>query len=59
MSDAFHVPEMTENLSEKIAFYAGEAAPQQEKIAGQLLELMETIDEVMSAKQRFLNLSEE
>ncbi len=59
LSDAFHVPEMTENLSEKIAFYAGEAAPQQEKIAGQLLELMENIDEVMSAKQRFLNLSEE
>lgn len=59
LSDAFHVPEMTENLSEKIAFYAGEVAPQQEKIAGQLLELMENIDEVMSAKQRFLNLSEE
>lgn len=59
LSDAFNVSEMSENLPENIAFYTGEATPQQEKIAGQLLELMENIDEVMSAKQRFLNISEE
>ena len=35
----------------KIAFYAGEPSKKQEQIANQLMELMENIDEVLSAKQ--------
>ena len=37
----------------KIAFYAGAPTEKQEKIAEQLMELMENIDEVVSAKSRF------
>ena len=43
----------------KIAFYAGEPSKKQEQIAKQLVELMENIDEVMSAKHRFMNISKE
>ena len=42
---------------EKVTFYAGEPAKEQEKIANTLLKLLENIDEVMSAKGRFLNIS--
>ncbi len=44
---------------EKIAFYAGEPTKRQERITDNLLRLMENIDEVMSAKGRFLNMSRE
>ncbi len=40
----------------KIAFYAGEPSHKQEVIADQLMELMENIDEVISAKSRFENI---
>jgi hypothetical protein len=43
----------------KISFYAGEPTEKQKKIANKLLQLIENIDEVMSAKERFLNISEE
>lgn len=57
LSDAFHVPEIHEFMPEKIAFYAGAPTSQQEEIAEKLVRLMENIDEVMSAKGRFLNMS--
>lgn len=41
----------------KIAFYAGEPSHKQELIAEQLMELMENIDEVLSAKSRFKNMA--
>ena len=41
----------------KIAFYAGEPSQKQEQIAKQLMELMENIDEVISAKSRFENIA--
>jgi ABC-type uncharacterized transport system fused permease/ATPase subunit len=41
----------------KIAFYAGEPSQKQEQVAKQLMELMENIDEVMSAKSRFENVA--
>lgn len=59
LSDAFCVPEINEFMPEKIAFYAGNPTAQQEKIAEKLVKLMENIDEVMSAKYRFLNISRE
>ena len=57
LQDPFPVPQMCEQESEKVTFYAGEPAKEQEKIANTLLKLLENIDEVMSAKGRFLNIS--
>ncbi len=41
----------------KIAFYAGEPSRNKEQIAKQLVELMENIDEVISANSRFENIA--
>ncbi|MFR5600931.1 MAG: hypothetical protein ACLTKI_00545 [Lachnospiraceae bacterium] len=46
-------------MPEKIAFYAGDPTEKQEVIAEKLVKFMENMDEVMSAKFRFLNMSEE
>lgn len=59
LSDNFSVPQINEFLPEKIAFYAGNPTSRQDEIAGKLEKLMENIDEVMSAKYRFLNMSKE
>jgi hypothetical protein len=40
-----------------IAFYDGEPSEKQEQIADQLIELMENIDEVVSAKSRFEHIA--
>ena len=57
LSDSMSIPQI-ENLSiNKIAFYAGEPSQKQEQFAKQLMELMENIDEVMSAKSRFENVA--
>lgn len=42
---------------EKVFFYGKEPTQEQERIVGKLLQLLENIDEVMSAKSRFLNIS--
>lgn len=57
ISDTFTVPKINELVSEKIAFYAGNPTDKQDEIAEKLERLMENIDEVMSAKYRFLNMS--
>lgn len=59
LTDAFNAPKVSEFMPEKIAFYAGNPTARQEEIAENLVKLMENIDEVMSAKQRFLNMSGE
>ena len=59
LSDSFSIPHINSLAPEKIAFYAGDPTEQQEEIASKLLRLMENIDEVMSAKGRFLNISKE
>ena len=59
LNDAFSVPQITDFEPEKIAFYAGEPTKKQEEIADKLVCLMENIDEIMSAKSRFLNVSRE
>lgn len=59
LNDSFRVPEFNEFMLEKIAFYAGDPTEEQEEIAAKLVKFMENIDEVMSAKARFLNLSKE
>ena len=43
----------------KITFYAGEPTEKQEKIVNELMELMENIDEVLSAKSRFVHMTGE
>lgn len=59
ISDTFCVPQINEFKPEKIAFYAGNPTNRQDRIVGKLEKLMENIDEVMSAKYRFLNMSRE
>lgn len=59
LGDAFCLPQINEFMPEKITFYAGNPTARQEEIAEKLVELMENIDEVMSAKSRFLNMSRE
>lgn len=58
LSSNFCVPQMHDYVPEKIAFYAGDPTEKQNEIAEKLEKLMANIDEVMSAKYRFLNLSE-
>ena len=53
MADTIYIPQMGTVSANKIAFYAGEPSEKQEQIANQLMELMENIDEVLSAKSRF------
>lgn len=59
LSDTFCVPQIGDYSPEKIAFYAGNPTVKQNEIAEKLEILMENIDEVMSAKNRFLNMSRE
>lgn len=59
LMDSFSVPDINNYAPEKIAFYAGEPTKKQEEIAAKLFQLMENIDEVMSAKDRFLYMSGE
>lgn len=59
LSNTFCVPQSSASSQEKIAFYAGNPTAEQNEIAEKLEKLMENIDEVMSAKHRFLNMSKE
>lgn len=59
LSDDFHVPKISEFMPEKIAFYAGDPTEKQQEIAEKLVKLMENVDEVMSARYRFLNMARE
>ena len=57
-ADSISIPQAGSSATNKIAFYAGEPSRRQEQIAKQLMELMENIDEVISAKSRFENVAE-
>ena len=57
LGDSFYIPNFDGFSTNKIAFYAGEPSEKQEEIASQLMELMENIDEVISAKSRFDNIA--
>ena len=57
LADTIHIPQMGSASAKKIAFYAGEPSEKQEQIANQLMELMENIDEVLSAKSRFEHIA--
>ena len=53
LSEDFSVPELKAVSRNKISFYAGDPAVDQEHIADRLIRLMENIDEVLSAESRF------
>lgn len=57
LGDAFHVPRINDFMPEKIVFYAGNPTPRQEEIAEKMVKLIENVDEIMSAKYRFLDMS--
>ena len=57
LADAIVISQIGNMAINKIAFYAGEPSQKQEQIAKQLMELMENIDEVISAKSRFENVA--
>ena len=57
LADTIIIPRADTSTVNKIAFYAGEPSEKQEQIADELMELMENIDEVMSAKSRFTNIA--
>lgn len=57
LSDANDVQQIENPLLNKIAFYAGNPSHNQERIAIQLMEFMENIDLVISAKDRFENIA--
>ena len=59
LGDAFCVPKIHKFKPEKVTFYTSdpsELTEQQERIAEKLMKLMENVDEVMSAKHRFLGM---
>ena len=57
LADDISIPRVGTSIADKIAFYAGEPSEKQEQIANQLMELMENIDEVLSAKSRFEHIA--
>lgn len=57
LRDPFSVPQIDDLMQEKIAFYAGNPTAKQDEMAGKLEKLMANIDEVMSAKGRFINIA--
>ena len=59
LGETIIIPRVDASAANKIAFYAGEPSGKQQQIANQLMELMENIDEVMSAKSRFENMARE
>lgn len=59
LADSLNIPKMENLAIKKIAFYAGNPSPKQEQVAKQLIELIENIDEVLSAKSRFINIAKE
>ena len=57
LQDTLVIPDIRTLANSRIAFYAGSPSKKQEKVAALLMELMENIDEVMSAKSRFDNVT--
>ncbi|MDO5417965.1 MAG: helix-turn-helix transcriptional regulator [Lachnospiraceae bacterium] len=59
LQEDIQIPQIEDFMPEKISFYAGHPTARQEEIAEKLVKLMENMDEVLSAKHRFLNISGE
>ena len=59
LSEEINVPAIDSFGPEKVAFYAGSPTIEQQMVAEKLVEFIENMDVVMSAKGRFVNISEE
>lgn len=59
LKDSLCVPQIKDFTAEKVDFYAGDPTRKQEEMVEKLVELMQNIDVVLSAKGRFLNMAEE
>lgn len=57
LKEPFALPKPESYLSDRIAFYGGNPTRRQQDIADSLLKLIENIDEVLSAKESFLNIA--
>lgn len=57
LQEPFVLPEKISPKKEKVAFYVGNPTEEQEEFARKLVDFMENIDEIMSAKERFLNIA--
>ncbi len=55
MADNFCVPFFCDTISKEVAFYAGNPTKKQQEFAVKLIDLIENIDEILGAKNRFLN----
>jgi transcriptional regulator with XRE-family HTH domain len=56
LTESFELPPLDEASQGKIAFYAGNPSKKQEIMANDLVEMIENIDQVLSAKKRFENI---
>ena len=57
LQEDFSVPEIDGFMPRRAAFYAGNPTAEQEAAAVKIIELLENVDEVLSARYRFLNIS--
>ncbi len=55
-ADDFKVPVFSEAVPMEVAFYAGEPTKEQQEFAMKLIDLIENMDEVLSAKNRLMNV---
>lgn len=55
LSDDFLIPDYNNFSGREIVFYAGEPTREQEAFAEKLIDLIENVDEVLSAENRFMN----
>jgi len=55
MSDIFELPKVVNSVTTEVVFYAGEPNKEQEAFAMKIIDLIENIDEVLGAKNRFMN----
>ena len=54
LSDPFDIPNLSDFSSNRLVLYTGKLSKKQEKMAAELMELMENVDEVLSAKSRLM-----
>ena len=59
LQDTIRIPEIGDFMPEKVAFYAGNPTMEQQAFAENIVELMENIDVVFSAKGRFYKITGE
>ncbi|QWT52099.1 helix-turn-helix domain-containing protein [Eubacterium sp. MSJ-33] len=57
LKDCIVVPHLDSFAFNKNSFYAGEPSAKQEKVSKDLMELMENIDEILSAESRLENVA--